>query len=108
MKKREEKDLLAFDDEDIETSEDEQLSAARKALNGGDKRRSVYVGRLDDFDDVADELRRIYRDARKGKIESMTAQRLSAVLTRLAAVLKVGAVEAKLEDTLRLLEAARK
>jgi hypothetical protein len=64
------------------------------------------VGSLDDLEGVADELRKVYRKTRKGEIQPLSGQRLSAILTRLADVLKASVLEDKVDEIRKLLEAA--
>jgi hypothetical protein len=104
-KKDDGEELLNMDD-DEEPPEDE-MDAIKKAL-GAAKRRGVKIGPLEDFHDVKHEISRVYRDGRRGKISDLSAQRLSSVLTRLAAVMKISEIEAKLADALQLLEVAKK
>jgi hypothetical protein len=66
------------------------------------------VGSLDDLEGVADELRKVYRKTRKGEIQPLSGQRLSAILTRLADVLKASVLADKIDDIRKLLEAAKR
>jgi hypothetical protein len=95
-------DLLSFDDGEVD---DEMLGAAKEAL--GAAKRRVKVGPLDDLDDIFTELGRVYRATRRGDIPSVVGQRLSAILSRAAAVKKATDVEQKLDEVLQLLAAAK-
>jgi hypothetical protein len=72
--------------------------------NKGKTRLPPRIGRLDSIGAIASELGRLYREARKGEIESFEATRLASILTGLRACLEAGMLD-DLQHRLDALEA---
>lgn len=71
---------------------------AAKPLNG--KPKKLRIGKLDSIGRVASELGHLYRQARRGEIETLDASRCATILGEVRKCLEIAAVE----DRLRVLE----
>jgi hypothetical protein len=63
-----------------------------------DQKRVLRIGKLDTVMNVGNELARLYRHARKGKIETIEAFRLSGVLNALRQCLEASAIEQRIAE----------
>jgi hypothetical protein len=63
-----------------------------------DQKRVLRIGKLDTVMNVGNELARLYRHARKGKIETIEAFRLAGVLNALRQCLETSAIEQRIAE----------
>ena len=63
-----------------------------------DQKRVLRIGKLDTVMNVGNELGRLYRHARKGKIETIEAFRLAGVLNALRQCLEASAIEQRIAE----------
>jgi hypothetical protein len=63
-----------------------------------DQKRVLRIGKLDSVMNVGNELARLYRHARKGKIDTIEAFRLSGVLNALRQCLEASAIEQRIAE----------
>ena len=61
------------------------------------RKRAVRIGRLTNVREVAIELGRLYRQARRGEIPSGDASRMASILQVMRQCMETGAIEDKLD-----------
>jgi hypothetical protein len=62
------------------------------------QKRRTRIGKLSTVSMVGSEIARLYKQSRRGEIDSLVAYRLATVLGMLAKCLETGAVEAQLAE----------
>ena len=62
------------------------------------EKHALRIGKLDTVMNVGNELARLYRHARKGKIETIEAFRLAGVLNVLRQCLEASAIEQRIAE----------
>ena len=74
------------------------MSSARKKVSTLEKKATGTGAKVETFVDVAQELARVYRQARTGELEGHETRRLVAALRELRACLEASDVERRIED----------
>jgi hypothetical protein len=67
-------------------------------MMGEDRKRRVRVGRLTSVGRIAEEIGRVYGQARQESLDSVTAYRLATILSLMAKALEASEIEQRLTE----------
>ena len=61
-------------------------------------RANIRIGKMDTLGGVIDEMKRVYREMRRGSLDTMEGKRLADVLTAIRQGMEISEIELRLRD----------